>query len=224
MSEGHTIRVIAVDDHEILRTGIIFSLRPYKDLELVGEAHSGEEALRLCGEAQPDVVLMDMLMRGMDGVQTTQAIRKEYPQVHVLALTSFYDEELVQRAMQAGAVGYLVKGASARELAEAIRVVHAGQTILSQEAAQALIQSDEAPAELGHDLTDREKEVLALLAKGMSNAEIAQQLTISVSTAKHHVRAILSKLAAANRAEAVALALQHGLIQESTRTPRPSPG
>jgi NarL family two-component system response regulator LiaR len=208
--------VITVDDHEILRSGIRFSLRAYKDLELVGEAHGGEEALQLCGETQPDVVLMDMLMPGMDGVQTTQAIRKQYPQVQVLALTSFYDKQLVQRAMQAGAVGYLVKGVSARELAEAIRVAHGGQTILSQEATQALIQPDELPAELGNDLTERELEVLALLARGLSNAEIAQQLVISSSTASHHVRSIRSKLGAANRAEAAALATQHGLIQTPT--------
>jgi NarL family two-component system response regulator LiaR len=208
--------VITVDDHEILRSGIRFSLRAHKDLELVGEAHGGEEALQLCGETQPDVVLMDMRMPGMDGVQTTQAIRKQYPQMQVLALTSFYDKQLVQRAMQAGAVGYLVKGVSARELAEAIRVAHGGQTILSQEATQALIQPDELPAELGNDLTERELEVLALLARGLSNAEIAQQLVISSSTASHHVRSIRSKLGAANRAEAAALATQHGLIQTPT--------
>jgi NarL family two-component system response regulator LiaR len=206
---------MTVDDHEILRSGITYSLQAYKDLELVCEARSGEEALQLCAESQPDVVLMDMAMPGMDGVETTRAIRAEHPQVQVLALTSFYDKDLVQRAMQAGAVGYLVKGGSARELAEAIRVAHTGQTILSQEAAQALIQPDKAPAELGNDLTRRELEVLALLAKGMSNAEIAQQLAISSSTASHHVRAVRSKLGAANRAEAVALALQHGLIATS---------
>jgi NarL family two-component system response regulator LiaR len=215
MSETHTIRVITVDDHEILRSGITFSLSAYKDLELVGEAHSGEDALQLCGETQPDVALVDMRMDGMDGVQTTRAIRKQYPQVQVLILTNFYNKELVQRAMQAGAVGYLVKGVSASDLAEAIRVAHTGQTILSQKAAKILIQPDELPDELGHDLTERELEVLALLAKGLSNAEIAKRLSISVSTVKHHVRAILLKLDAANRAESVALALQHGLIQIS---------
>ena len=115
----------------------------------------------------------------------------------------------------AGAVGYIIKGVSATELAEAIRVAHAGQTILSHEVTQTLLQPDESPAGLGHDLTEREKQVLALLAKGLSNPEIAHQLSISSSTAKHHVRAILSKLNAANRAEAVALALQHGLIAGS---------
>jgi len=134
----------------------------------------------------------------------------------VLALTSFYDKDLVQRALQAGAVGYLIKGVSARELAEAIRIAHSGKTILSHEASQALIQPDHFSGDMGSDLTDRELEVLELLAKGSSNAEIAQQLTISISTAKHHVRAILSKLDASNRAEAVAVAMQHNLIQKST--------
>ena len=216
MSDQHTIRVMAVDDHEVLRSGIRYSLQEHEDLELVGEAGSGEEALLLCASAQPDVVLMDMAMPGMDGAQTTQAIRASYPQVQVLALTSFYDKNLVQRAMQAGAVGYLVKAGSGKELAEAIRLAYSGRTILSPEAAQALIQPDAAPAALGSDLTPRELEVLALLSEGMSDAEIAQQLTISSSTASHHVRAIRSKLGASNRAEAVALALQHGLIETST--------
>ncbi len=157
---------------------------------------------------------MDMHMGGMDGVQTAQAIREQYPQVKVLALTSFYDKELVQRAMRAGAIGYLVKGVSAKELAEAIRVAHTGQTILSPDAAQALIKCNKLPAGLGQDLTTREQEVLPLLAGGLTNPEIAQRLNITVSTAKHHVRSILLKLGAANRAEAVALAMQHGLIQK----------
>lgn len=212
MNETNIIRVITVDDHEIMRTGIAFSLQAFKDLELVGEAPDGKKALQLCGELEPDVVLMDMQMAGMDGVQTTQAIREKYPEVQVLALTSFYDKNLVQRALQAGASGYLVKGVSAQELAKVIRLVYSGNMILAQEASQALIQMDDQPFKVGDDLTDRELEVLALLAEGLSNAEIAQQLTISTSTAKHHVRAILSKLGAANRAGAVALAMQHDLI------------
>ena len=216
MSEARTIRVLIVDDHEIIRTGITYSLSAFHDLELVGEAKSGQEALRLCRETQPDVVLMDMLMPGMDGVQTTQAIRKEHPQVQVLALTSFHDRERVQQAMQAGAAGYLVKGVSASQLAEAIRVAHAGQTILSREATQALIRTDDQTASPRHDLTQREREVLSLLAKGLPNADIARQSTITISTTKHHVSAILSKLGASSRAGAVVLAMEQGLIGEST--------
>jgi NarL family two-component system response regulator LiaR len=203
---------MTVDDHEILRSGIKFSLLAFEDLELVGEAHSGEEALRLCDEVQPDVVLMDMLMPVMNGVETTQAIRSQFPQVHVVVLTSFYDKDLVQRAMQAGAVGYLVKGVSADELAQAIRAAHAGRSILAPEAIEALVQAADSAPKPGKDLSVRELEVLALMAEGLSNAEIAQRLTISVSTVKYHVRGILSKLGAASRAEAVALALQHDLI------------
>ena len=216
MSEAHTIRVLIVDDHEIIRTGIVYSLSAFHDLELVGEANSGQEALRLCGETQPDVVLMDILMPGMDGVQTTQAIKKEHPQVQVLALTSFYDKERVQQAMQAGAAGYLVKGVSASQLAEAIRMTHTGQTVMSPEATQVLIRPDDQRVAPGHDLTQREQEVLSLLAKGLSNAEIAHQLTITTSTTKHHVSAILSKLGVSNRAGAVVLAIEQGLIREST--------
>jgi len=203
---------MTVDDHEILRSGIRFSLLAFKDLELVAEAHSGAEALKLCEEAQPDVVLMDMLMPVMNGVEATQAIRSQYPEVQVVVLTSFYDRDLVRRAMQAGAVGYLVKGVSADELAQAIRAAHAGRSILAAEALQALVQDVESVPKPGVDLSQRELEVLALMAEGLSNAEIAQRLTISISTVKYHVRGILSKLRAGSRAEAVAVALQHDLI------------
>ena len=213
MSESNRIRVLTVDDHEILRSGVRFSLLAFNDLELVGEAHSGVEALRLCDELQPNVVLMDMLMPEMNGVETTQAIRSQHPQIQVVVLTSFYDKDLVQRAMRAGAVGYLIKGVSADELAQAIRAAHAGRSILAAEAVQALVQDIESPPKPSADLSERELEVLALLAEGLSNAEIAQRLTISVSTVKYHVRGILSKLGAGSRAEAVALALQHDLIQ-----------
>ena len=211
MSETRTIRVLIVDDHEIMRTGIAYSLTVYPDMELVGEASSGQEALKLCRETQPDVVLVDMVMPGMDGVQTTQAIREQHPQVQVLALTSFHDRERVQQVMQAGATGFLVKGVSAGELAEAIRVAYAGQTVLSPEASQALIKPDEPQTALGQDLTQREQEVLALLVKGLSNAEIAQLLTITISTTKHHVSAIFRKLGVTSRTEAMALALEQGL-------------
>ncbi len=216
MSESERIRVLTVDDHEILRSGIKFSLLAFHDLDLVGEAHSGEEALRLCDEVQPDVVLMDMLMPEMNGVEATHAIRSQHPEVQVVVLTSFYDKDLVQRAMRAGAVGYLVKGVSADELAQAIRAAHAGRTTMAAEAIQALVQADEPTPKPGDDLSRRELEVLALIAEGLSNAEIAQQLAISVSTVKYHARGILSKLGANSRAEAVALALQHNLIPGST--------
>jgi NarL family two-component system response regulator LiaR len=158
---------------------------------------------------------MDLRMEGMDGIETTGAIREQYPHVQIIALTSFYDKESVEGVMRAGAAGYLIKGATASELAEAIRIADTGRTILSSEATKALLKSDKRPGDLGYDLTQRELEVLELMAKGYSNAEIAQQLTITISTTKHHVRSILSKLGAANRAEAAVLALKHNLIQNS---------
>jgi NarL family two-component system response regulator LiaR len=212
MGESDQIRVMTVDDHEILRGGIRFLLLAFDDIELVGEAHSGEEALRLCDQVQPDVVLMDIMMPGMDGVETTKALRKQYPHVQVLVLTSFHNGDLVHSVMQAGAVGYLLKGVSMDELAEAIRATYAGRPTLAPEAVQALVQSAGSPLKLGDDLSDREREVLALLVQGLSNPEIAEHLIVSTAAVKYHVSSILSKLGAANRTEAVAVALQHHLV------------
>jgi NarL family two-component system response regulator LiaR len=206
---------MTVDDHEILRGGIRFLLLAFDDIEVVAEAHSGEEALRLCDQVQPDVVLMDMMMSGMNGVETTAQLRQKYPRVQVLALTSFHDSDLVRSAMQAGAVGYLLKGVSMDELAEAIRAAHAGRPTLAAEAVQALVQAEEPASRLGHDLTEREKEVLWLLVEGQSNAAIAEHLVVSVAAVKYHVASILSKLGAANRTEATSLALRHGLVSKT---------
>jgi len=212
MAEPDRIRVMTVDDHEIFRGGIRFLMLALDDIELVAEAHDGEEALSLCDQARPDVVLMDMMMSGMAGIEATKAIRERYPGVQVLALTSFYDRELVQRAMQAGAIGYLLKGVSMEKLGEAIRSACAGQPTLSAEAVKALVQAPDSPQGIGQDLTEREREVLELLAEGLSNAEIASRLVVSVAAVKYHVSSILSKLGATNRTEAVALALQHNLV------------
>ncbi|MCL4302601.1 MAG: response regulator transcription factor [Anaerolineae bacterium] len=201
-----------VDDHAVVRGGLKFFLLGFDDLELAGEAEDGEEALRLCDQIHPDVILMDMMMPGIDGATATQAIRQRHPQVQVIALTSFKEQDLVQRALQAGAIGYLLKDVQALELAEAIRAAHAGRPTLSPEATQALIQAATQPPQPGHDLTEREREVLALMVKGLSNNEIAERLVVSISTVKYHVSGILSKLGAANRAEAVAMALQHRLV------------
>lgn len=212
MSESSVIRVMIVDDHAVVRGGLRFFLRAFDDMELVGEAEGGEEALRLCAQVHPDVVLMDLVMPGMDGAAATYAIREHDPQVQIIALTSFREEELVQGVLKAGAIGYLLKNVSADELVKAIRSAYVGRATLAPEAAQALVHAATQPPKLGYDLSNREREVLALLSKGLSNAEIARQLILSISTIKFHVSSILSKFGATNRAEAVVLALQHHLV------------
>jgi NarL family two-component system response regulator LiaR len=212
MSEQNPIRVMLVDDHAVVRGGLKFFLLGFDDMELVGEAESGQEALQLCARVQPDVILMDLMMPGMDGATATQTIRERYPQVQVVALTSFQEEDLVQNALRAGAIGYLLKDVSADELAEAIRAAHAGRPTLAPEATQALVRAAAHPFKLGYDLTKREREVLPLLIEGLNNGEIAELLTVSPATVRFHVSNILSKLGAANRAEAAALAVKHKLI------------
>jgi NarL family two-component system response regulator LiaR len=212
MADAARIGVLVVDDHTVVRNGIRFSLLAFDDIELVGEASSGEEALRLCPEIQPDVILMDMVMPGLDGAATTRAIRERFPGVQVVALTSFKEGNLVEEALKAGAIGYLLKDVAVDELADAIRSAYVGQSTLAPAAAQALAQATAYSSELGFDLTERQREVLALMVEGLSNVQIAEQLTISLPTARFHVSTILSKLGATNRAEAAALAVKHRLI------------
>lgn len=212
MPDRQRIRILVVDDHAVVRSGIEYSLLALEDIELVGAVGSGEEALRFCSETQPDVILMDMMMPGLSGAATTKAILRRHPQIRVIALTSFQEGHLVQEALSAGAISYLLKDVGMDELAEAIRAAHAGRPTLASEAARALAESAAAPSDLGSDLTDREREVLALVVEGKSNVDIADLLGISLSTARFHVSTILSKLNATNRAEAAALAVKHHLF------------
>ena len=212
MTASQRIRVLIVDDHAVVRSGLATFLQAFEDFELVGEAGDGEEALRVCAEAAPDVVLMDLLMPQMDGIAATRAIRGQYPDAQVIALTSFHDQDRVQAALDAGALGYLLKNVSADDLARAIRSARAGRPTLAPEATQALIRAARRPLAPGHDLTPREREVLALMVRGLNNAEIAKHLVVNRSTAKFHVSNILTKLGVESRTEAVALALTHHLV------------
>jgi len=212
ISPSQPIRVMLVDDHTMVRRGLSTFLKVFDDLQLVGEAESGAAAIQLCGEILPDVVLMDMVMPDMDGATATRAIRQQFPQVQVIALTSFKEGELIKNALQAGAIGYLLKDVSADELARAIRAAHSGRATLSPEATQALVQTANQPPAPGLDLTEREREVLTLMIEGLNNTQIAGRLTVSPSTIKSHVSNILSKLGVASRTEAVTLALRNRIV------------
>jgi NarL family two-component system response regulator LiaR len=206
------IRVMLVDDHTMVRRGLATFLKAFDDLQLAGEAESGKAAIQLCAEVLPDVILMDMVMPDMDGAVATRAIRQQFPQVQVIALTSFKEGDLVKHALEAGAIGYLLKDVSADELVQAIRAAHAGRATLSPEAAQALVETANQQPAPGLHLTERELEVLALMVEGLNNTQIAGRLTVSSSTIKSHVSNILSKLGVASRTEAVSLALRNHLI------------
>jgi len=211
-SPSSPIRVLVVDDHAMVRRGLETFLKAFDDLELAGEAASGQAAVQLSAQLQPDVVLMDMVMSDMDGAAATRLIRRQSDSVQVIALTSFKEKILIQSAMHAGAIGYLLKDVSADELAQAIRAAHAGLVTLAPEAAQALVQTASQDPPPGLDLTERERAVLGLMVEGLNNPQIAAKLTVSPSTVKSHVSNILSKLGVASRTEAVTLALRKRLI------------
>jgi NarL family two-component system response regulator LiaR len=212
ISSSQPIRVMLVDDHTMVRRGLATFLRVFEDLQLAGEAESGAAAIQLCGQILPDVVLMDMAMPDMDGATVTRAIRQQFPQVKVIVLTSFKEGDLIKNALEAGAIGYLLKDISADELARAIRAAHTGRATLSPEVAQSLVENANQPPAPDLDLTEREHEVLILMVEGLNNTQIAGRLTVSPSTIKSHVSNILSKLGVASRTEAVTLALRHGLV------------
>ncbi len=211
MSKSPAIRVLIADDHGMVRKGLIAYLRSKTDLELIGEARNGKEAVAMCEELKPDVVLMDLIMPELGGVAATRLIHKSWPAVQVIALTSFQEKELVQDALQAGAISYLLKNVSGDDLADAIRAAYNGRPTLAPEAVQSLIRPESAD-EVGRDLTRREREVLALMVKGLNNPEIAERMSLSRATVKVHVSNILSKLCVSNRTEAISVAIKHNLV------------
>jgi two-component system, NarL family, response regulator LiaR len=212
MIPAKTIRVMIVDDHDIVRRGLELFLKVFDDLVFVGEADNGESAVKLCGQLLPDVILMDMVMPKMDGATATRIIREQFPTMQVIGLTSFKDDQYVLNAVNAGAIGYLLKDVSANELAQAIRSAYAGRSSLSTEAAKALIEAANHSFGNSPTLTLRESEVLGLMVEGLNNIDIAKKLVIAPSTVKTHVSSILSKLEATNRTEAVAKAVRLRMV------------
>ncbi|MDQ3942872.1 MAG: response regulator transcription factor [Actinomycetota bacterium] len=206
-----TIRVLITDDHGVVRQGLRMFLNLDPELEVVGEAANGEEALRMARELGPDVVLMDLLMPVMDGIAATGAIRTELPDVEVIALTSVLEDDLVSGAIKAGAIGYLLKNTEADELGRAIKAAAAGQVQLAPEAAARLMREVRAP-DSPEALTERETEVLRLLARGKANRQIAQELFVGEKTVKAHVSRILAKLGVQSRTQAALHAVRIGLV------------
>jgi NarL family two-component system response regulator LiaR len=206
------IKILLVDDHAVVRSGLSKFLLVNKDLKLVGEASDGQEAVEKVSLYKPDVVLMDLMMPGMDGIAATREIKKKYPNVKVIALTSFAEQNLVQGALQAGAIGYLQKNVTARELGGAIRAAFEGKMTLSPEATQVLANSVAQPQIAGEQLTDRERDVLRCMVEGFNNNEIAENLVISLGTVKFHISNIFHKLGVDSRVEAVKLAIEQKLV------------
>lgn len=209
--EGMTIRILIADDHSVVRQGLRMFLGLDNDLQVVGEASDGSEALRLARQVRPDVVLMDLMMPVMDGIMATQAIRRELPEVEVIALTSVLEDASVVGAVRAGAIGYLLKDTQADELCRAIKAAAAGQVQLSPKVAGRLMREVRAP-ENPEALTERETEVLRLLAQGRANKEIAATLHVSETTVKTHVSNILMKLGVPSRTQAALYAVRIGLV------------
>lgn len=205
------ISVFIVDDHPMIRAGLVGMVMGESDFRCLGEAGHGSDAVRMIPALQPDVVLMDLLMPQMDGIEAIRQLRPLVPKTRFLILTSLTEPGEVQRALAAGAVGYLTKTASAHELVNTIRAAYGGRRVLSAEATEALISVSQTAAP-GADLTQRERELLAHMARGLSNQDISDQLGIALPTVKFHITNILSKLGVSNRTEAVLLALRHKLV------------
>lgn len=209
MSRTGRIRVMVVDDHSMVREGLKVFLSTSDDIEVVGEAANGAEAVDLCPRLEPDVVLMDVLMPVMDGAAATAQITAACPGVQIIALTSFVEEALVQQVLDAGAISYLLKDSRPESLKQAIRDACNGRGTIDSSAMKAILNRRQD--EVGKDLTPREREVLVLLAAGLSNNEIAEKLTLAVGTVRLHVSHILTKLDAPNRTTVAVIAMKHGL-------------
>lgn len=204
---GSSIRILIVDDHPVVRAGLASMLGTQAELALIGSASSGQEALQIIEERKPDVLLLDLRMPGMSGVETLHALKAKEKNIRVIILTNYETDEDIYRAVQAGAQGYLLKDTSLREMLEAIRAVHAGRRYIPQHIASRL-----AERMVRTDLTARELEILKLLSKGLTNKQIGQALGISANTVRNHVLKIIEKLEVSDRTEAATTAIQRGLI------------
>jgi NarL family two-component system response regulator LiaR len=213
MNEPEKIGIILVDDHSTVHRGIAAIIEVFDDLELVAQGSNGKEAVQLCDEHQPDIVLMDVIMPVMNGIEATKIIHGKYPDIKILALSSFQDQESVRAMIDAGAIGYVLKNSSIDDLAHTIRAAYSGKSVFSSEVTPGLLQPRQAakPSQ-DYGLTRREIEILRLMVEGLNNTEIASELTISLSTVKFHVSSVLGKLDATNRVEAVALAVEQNLV------------
>lgn len=212
MTELRKIRVVLVDDHHIVRQGMRVFLHALPDMELVGEANNGLAAIQVCAETKPDLLLIDMFMPEMDGIEAIKRIKHANAAIQIIVLSSYQSEETVLGALQAGATGYLLKNASFEEMEQAIRATLNGRRTLSPEVADVLIQATTRAPHIHFDLTRRELDVMALMIQGLSNLDIAERLTVSLSTVKFHVSSILTKLGASSRTEAVAIAVENHLV------------
>ncbi|HEX7057048.1 MAG TPA: response regulator transcription factor [Bacilli bacterium] len=216
MTEENPIKVLLVDDHEMVRIGLAAVLSTEDGLEVVGEAGNGEEGIRLAKEFKPDVVLMDLVMEGMDGIEATKRLLNIHPDCKVIVLTSYLDDEKIYPVIEAGAFSYLLKTSRAAEIAQAIRAAARGQSILESQVASKLMnrfRRDKTQTNAHEDLTEREMEVLRLIAQGKSNQEVADELFIGVKTVKFHVTNILAKLGVEDRTQAAIYAHRHGLVE-----------
>lgn len=220
MSKQNQIHVLIVDDHPVVRIGMEAVLAPFPDIRIIGEAHDSDHAVALCANFHPDVVLMDLVMPRVNGVEATRRIRGQFPEIQVIVFTSFQEQDLVQQALQAGAIGYLLKDAAPQEIVAAVRTAFTGKRTLSPDIVDVLVHSITQPSAVkAFDLSERELEVLLQMVEGLTNPEIATKLMVSVNTIRHHVRSILMKLDVANRTAAVKMAVDEQLVPaKSNRT------
>jgi NarL family two-component system response regulator LiaR len=214
MTEAKLVRVLIVDDHAMVRSGLKNFIYGYEWMEPVGEVAGGAEAVAFCETHDVDIVLMDMVMPGMDGCEATRRILALGKLLKIIIITNFHEQDNVEQALKAGATSYLMKNVTAEELAQAIRAARAGRSTLAPEATEDLINAARQKPGPGFDLTDREREVLALLAKGLSNADISDRLSVSMATTKYHLTNIFSKLGVKNRVEAVTIAIENKLVEK----------